>query len=124
MSKKMKILLTIVAAAVVLTLGGTLAVMANGEEATTDTSNSLLAKVAAILGNVTEQQLVPQAGMQQALDALDIVLVRFDLGVANGIILKPGTTPPHLQVYLEIGLCPGMDPDESLRGMPHRLDDV
>lgn len=56
MSKKLKILLTIVSA-LMLTLTGTFAVMANGEESTSD-SDTLLAKAATILGDVTEQQLV------------------------------------------------------------------
>ncbi|MDD5289068.1 MAG: hypothetical protein PHY28_08175 [Dehalococcoidales bacterium] len=63
MSKKIKVLLAVVIAAVVLTVGGGVVVMADdGEQTTTSTtttaqSNPLFAKVAAILGNVTEAQL-------------------------------------------------------------------
>jgi len=75
MSKKMKILLAIVAAVVVLTVGGGVAALAAGETTppttTTGTtpSNPLLAKVAAILTPITEQQLVE--AFKQAREQVD-----------------------------------------------------
>ncbi len=84
MSKKIKILLAIVAGVLVLTVGGVVAVMAAGETTTptstaaTTPSNPLYAKVAAILG-VTEQQLTDafkQARTQVDKDAITAWLAK------------------------------------------------
>jgi hypothetical protein len=86
MSKKIKILLAIVAALVVLTVGGGVAVMASGTTTPTTTptvtakSNPLLAKVAQLLGNgITEQQIVDafkQAREQVNKDAITAWLAK------------------------------------------------
>lgn len=78
MSKKIKILLAVVAALVVLTVGSGVIVLANGEQQTTP-GNPLFAKVAAILGNVTEQQLTDafkQAREQVAKEAVTAWLAK------------------------------------------------
>ena len=82
MSKKIKILLAVTAAVVVLTVGGGVAVIASGTTTTPTTttqSNPLLAKVAAILGNVTEQQLVDtfkQAREQVSQETITTLLAK------------------------------------------------
>ena len=82
MSKKIKLLLAVTAAVVVLTVGGGVAVIASGTTTTPTTttqSNPLLAKVAAILGNVTEQQLVDafkQAREQVSQETITTLLAK------------------------------------------------
>ncbi len=72
MSKKLKILLAVVAAVVLFAIGGGVAVMAQYDEDTTQ-NTTLVAKVAAILG-ITEQQLtnaLAQVREQVANEAID-----------------------------------------------------
>jgi hypothetical protein len=90
MSNKVKILLAVVVAAIVLAIGGGVAVMA--DEGQTTQSNPLFAKVAAVLGNVTEQQLTDafkQAREQVASTEIETRLAR---ALADGIITQTEKT--------------------------------
>ena len=70
---------------------------------------------------VTQQQVITQAGVQYTLDALQVALI---ILIANCVVLQPRPAPGHLQVPAEVRLNLGVDPDESFRRIPHRLDDV
>ena len=87
MSKKWKIILAVVAAVVVLTVGGGAIVLANDGEQTAPASNPLLARVAELLGgNITEQDLVDALKAARIEVAKEQITAALDKAVANGVI--------------------------------------
>jgi uncharacterized protein YehS (DUF1456 family) len=85
MSKKWKIILTVVAAVVVLTVSGGMIAMADDE--TAPVSNPLLARVAQILGNnITEQTLTSAFKSARVEVAREAITVALDKAVTDGII--------------------------------------
>lgn len=101
MSKKIKIMLAVVAAVVVLAVRGGVVAMANGTTTPTDSakSNQLLARVAAILGNgITEQTLTDafkQAREETAKEAIAAWLAR---AIENGVVTATDMT--SIEIWL------------------------
>ena len=89
MSKRWKIILAVVAAVVVLSLGaGAIALAADGSQPTT-TSNPLLARVVEILNNgTTEQQLTDALKQARQQVVSEAVTKALDNGVTNNVITQ------------------------------------
>jgi hypothetical protein len=87
MSRKWKIIMTAMAAIVVLTVGGGAIALANDGEQTAPASNPLLARVAELLGgNITEQDLVDALKSARIEVAKEQITAALDEAVTNGVI--------------------------------------
>lgn len=119
MFKKNKILFIIISIIVVLAaLGGGIAVMADEEQPIQ--SNSLLAKVATILGNVTEQQLVDafkQAREEIANEAIETWLAR---ALENGTI----TTEDKIAIENWLAQKPDLADKEAMKAWLEDKPDI
>jgi hypothetical protein len=85
MSKKWKILLTVIAAVVLLTVGGGAIVLANDGQQPSTVSNPLLARVAELLGK-TEAQLTDALKAARIEVAKEKITAALDKAVSSGVI--------------------------------------
>jgi len=85
MSKKWKVLLTVIAAVVLLTIGGGAIVLANDGQPSTTASNPLLARVAELLGR-TEAQLTDSLKSARIEVAKERITEALDKALSSGLI--------------------------------------